>query len=999
MSARRGFLLLGLLGVAGIVWALAGWRRLDPASEIGVVAGPAGGAREVAGAWAWAPAGLSTLVRIPKGGIAIPLPGADAARIPARDGSLFGFEGDLSVSAADDGSEGLVRAIGAGARTLDDLVVGAVRESGGGVDLGPGALSLKREFRRRLSGALASRGLRLDALDVRRRVFLVDPEPDRRPPAKDTRLLVVGLDGADWSILDPLLAQGRLPNLKSLIDRGVRAKLLSISPMISPVVWTTIATGLAPERHGILDFLVPAGRPGEGEPVTSAERMVPALWEILSERKITTGVVGWWATWPAERLDGYMITDRVAYQLFGFRPDRTQGEGKTWPPDLYDAISDSIVEPSSVGWDEVVPYLNGPRTRPGDFEEDERKLLDDFRTLLASGRTYLQAALEARRRFDARFEAVYFEGTDTVGHLFMPYRDPALGGVDAKRRESFRFVVDRYYETIDRYLGELLRDRGPEWTVMIVSDHGFATDEGRPRTTDSRIGHGPAADWHRRFGVLVFAGAHTVTGARADDASVQDVAPTILGLFGISVPKSWPGRVLGETLDPAFLARHPVLFREDEFPKNLLVAEDRADRVAGAESEALREKLQSLGYISPTRERSSETSGENNRGVAFLSAGRFEDAEKAFRRALRDSPGQPMVIVNLALALRFQGRTEEAEALFESAMDAPPARRTAGLQLAQIAVERGNLGRAESVLREVLKFEPGAGEIRNSLGLVLEKTGRAGEAAEAYRQAAEVDPDAAEPRNNLGNLARRDGRPAEAEAYFLQAIEADPFFLGAYNNLALLYQDQGRTEDAIALYGRALERAPENAVVLNNLASLYFSTGDTAEARLLWEEAARLDADYASPRNNLAGIALTEGRLEEAEDLLRQALTIDPEYGDARINLSLLAQSRGDMVRARKELTRALDDPRAERTAAVSLAALELRAGDAPAAIAHAERAVSLGSDADAWTLLGEGYRQLGRVQEARRAWTRALTLRPGDDGLRRALERLPDDSDQLRAP
>jgi Flp pilus assembly protein TadD/predicted AlkP superfamily phosphohydrolase/phosphomutase len=971
-------------------------RRVDPAAEAAFLVGPfSSRAREVKGRLAVAPPGVALLVRIPRTVRDHPLPDADRARIRSRDGSLFGFEGTVSVSVAAQGSDLLRAAVEAGARSVDDLIVAAVRESGVAVDV-PGArlagvVPMRRELRRRLESAFETRGLVLDALDLGRRVFLLDAEPERRPVA-ESRVFVLGLDGADWSILEPLLDAGRMPNLRSLLDRGVRAKLQSISPMISPVVWTTVATGLPPERHGILDFLTPAGRPGEGEPVTSAERRVPAVWEILSDRGISCGVVGWWATWPAEPIRGYMISDRVAYQLFGFRPDTGIREGKIWPADLYDALAGRIVEPATVAWEEVVPYLDGPRRREEEFDETERALLDDFRTLLASGRTYLAMAQEARRRFDPRFEAVYFEGTDTVGHLFMPYRDPPLDGVDPERRRSFRSIVDRYYETIDGYLGELLRDRGPEWTVLVVSDHGFATDEGRPRTTDSRIGHGPAADWHRRFGVLVMSGARVRPGAKMEEASVNDVAPTLLALHGLSVPRSWTGRVLAEALAPEFLEDHPVLFREEEFSKELAPYGDVAETLTHSDADALRQKLQSLGYIAPTSESgSSGASGENNRGVAFLAAGRYDAAEEAFRAALRQSPGQPMVTVNLALALRFQGKTDEAVALFERSLVSPAARRTAGLQLAQIAMERGDLARAETILRGVLSSEPGAGEIRNSLGLVLERSGRPVEAAEAYREAARLDPDVAEPRNNLGNLARRAGRPEEAERHFLDAIEADPFFLGAYNNLALLYQDRGDLSRAIELYGRALEKAPENAVVLNNLGSLYFATGEVVEARSLWEEAARLDPAYASPRNNLAGIALTEGRVEDAETLLREALEIDPGYGDARINLALAAQGRGEIERARADLLRALDDPRAEGTAALALAALELGEGNDVAAVNLAERAVTLRpSDAEAWTVLGEGYRRLGRMRDARRAWSRALEIRPANDALRAAFDGLP---------
>ena len=131
-------------------------------------------------------------------------------------------------------------------------------------------------------------------------------------PAAARRLLVVGLDGLDWSIADPLIAAGRMPNLARLARQGVRADLLSLSPMLSPVVWTTIATGVEPTRHGILDFVVQAAD-GTRQPVTAAQRRAPTVWEMLSREGLSVGVVGYWASWPAEPVRGYVVSDRIAY--------------------------------------------------------------------------------------------------------------------------------------------------------------------------------------------------------------------------------------------------------------------------------------------------------------------------------------------------------------------------------------------------------------------------------------------------------------------------------------------------------------------------------------------------------------------------------------------------------------------------------------------------------------------------------------------------------------
>ena len=581
---------------------------------------------------------------------------------------------------------------------------------------------------------------------------------------------------------------------------------------------------------------------------------------------------------------------------------------------------------------------------------------------------------------------VYFEGTDTVGHLFMPYRPPRLAGVD-RPVELFAGVVDRYYETADRFLGELLDQRDASWTVMVLSDHGFASDATRPRTRDSRIGHGGAADWHRRFGILVLSGAHVRPGVQLEEASVYDIAPTILALFGQPVPRSWPGRVLGPALAPEFLQRYPIRYRRDDPERQALVADAGRDPAL----DDLIEKLQTLGYISPTSDLPDSVTALNNAGVSLLAEGRYVDAEAEFRRGLATHPEQPRLVVNLGLSLRLQGRVDEAESFFARAVSYPATARMAANQLAQILMERHELGAAEELLRRTLESEPEAAELRDSLGLVLEGRGEQAEAEREFRRAAEHDPDAALPRNNLGNLFKRQGRLDAAEDWYRQAIEADPYFMGAYNNLALVYQQRGQMEMAIDLYGRALAKAPRNAVVQNNLASLYYQTGQHEEARRLWRQAAAADPGYPSPLNNLASLEINAGRYDEAERLLRKALTLEPGYGDAHLNLALVLTAREEIEGARQALHSATEDPRSAAGAWYKLGLFELEFGPAESAVQSLERARGAAEPGvDLLNALGEAHLRVGDTAAAITAWTASLDLQPDQPRLRQLLENPP---------
>jgi len=126
-------------------------------------------------------------------------------------------------------------------------------------------------------------------------------------------IVLIGVDGADWNIIDPLIKAGRMPHLASLTARGTRTRLLTISPTLSPVIWTTIATGVKPERHGIVDFTAINHETGEAVPVTSNLRRVPALWNRFSDAGRTVGFIWWWASFPAEKVDCYVVSYRLSF--------------------------------------------------------------------------------------------------------------------------------------------------------------------------------------------------------------------------------------------------------------------------------------------------------------------------------------------------------------------------------------------------------------------------------------------------------------------------------------------------------------------------------------------------------------------------------------------------------------------------------------------------------------------------------------------------------------
>lgn len=800
-------------------------------------------------------------------------------------------------------------------------------------------------------------------------------EPGEDPAAVEgRRILLVGLDGADWKVLDPLIERGDMPNLGRIVQEGVRARMKALSPMLSPILWTSMATGKVPEKHGIVDFLAVDSRTGREVPVTSTMRKARAFWEILSRRGIPVGTVGWWATWPAERVLGFQVSDRVAYQLFGAHQAGEGLRGRTWPEGLILSLAPEIRQASLRAEEDLVELLG----RPADPESEDEAAL---RQILVSTRTYHHSALRLMREYRPRVAAVYYEGMDTVAHLFMRYAPPRLPGVRPEEVERWGAVVDRFAKIQDRLLGEAVREAGEGVTVMVVSDHGFKSGSSRPQT-DPRIGVGMAADWHRKFGVFAVAGPGIRRGGALSDVSILDVSPTILALMGLPAGEDMDGRPVTAILEEG--APEPP----DRIASWEGAGEGRTDPlVSGDVSEAVEEemiaKLAALGYLSQTTPNAS-----NNVGITLLQQGRNAEAEQAFRRALEQDPSFGPARLNVARALMAAGRMDEALAELEAARKADPDLPEVDNLIGNVLLEREDIGRAEATFRRALERDSGNPHLWNSLGITLARQGRSEEALAAYRRVEQIDADYAEAINNAGLVLREQGRLEEAIAEFRRAIAADPDFPGSWNNLGLVEQDRGNLDAALEAYDRGLEADPENAVIWNSRGSALLAMERREEAKRAFEQAIDLDPTYASAHNNLGAVLGLLGDVEgEFEEYLK-AIDQKPDYADARLNLSLNLIRRGLLREADRSLRQALEIEPAHARARLELGILLVRQGKEEEGRAELEKARSSNPR---WTAPRNALARLhlarGRPGDALREARESLSLDPAQPEIRRLVE------------
>jgi hypothetical protein len=220
---------------------------------------------------------------------------------------------------------------------------------------------------RRLRGATAAFGLAVallygcrskteqpaPALPAAARAPAVESADVVRTPApagRFHRVIWIGLDGADWEYLTPLAAAGKLPNWSKLAREGYGAKLESFVPILSPLVWTTQETGVGPEVHRVLDFQEVDPKSGLLVPVSEASRKVPAVWNVASSRGRKVGVVGFWATHPAEKINGFFLSDRI--DPFSASP---ASSGVGYPESLDDTVRRVAAREGKVSADDLRP--------------------------------------------------------------------------------------------------------------------------------------------------------------------------------------------------------------------------------------------------------------------------------------------------------------------------------------------------------------------------------------------------------------------------------------------------------------------------------------------------------------------------------------------------------------------------------------------------------------------------------------------------------------------
>ena len=283
------------------------------------------------------------------------------------------------------------------------------------------------------------------------------------------KVFVLGLDAYDWIIMEKVAESVDLANIQKIRREGAWGDLESIEPLISPLIWTTMVTGVTPDIHGITDFLMRDPTTGEDIPVTSSMRKVPAVWNMTSLFDLTCGFIGWFASFPAEHVKGFIVSDRFGYHMFdpGWKKGRrSPSSGLTYPADVYEEIEPLTVEPGEVDAD-MARYIRGKIKPEGDQAggvgaqsiQGPPDPETSLRQVISSYRTYENVMKKLYPEYAPDIFAVYFEFTDSVCHLFMKSMAPAMDDVSP--------------EDARRYGGAIAATYADALTAVTHGDHDF----------------------------------------------------------------------------------------------------------------------------------------------------------------------------------------------------------------------------------------------------------------------------------------------------------------------------------------------------------------------------------------------------------------------------------------------------------------------------------------------------------------------------------------------
>lgn len=644
------------------------------------------------------------------------------------------------------------------------------------------------------------------------------------------KVLFVGWDAADWKIINPLIEKGQMPALKSIIDRGVSGNIATLDPPFSPMLWTTIATGKYPDKHGILGFIEPEAASGGVRPVNSSSRSARALWNIFTKHGMKSNIVSWWPSQPVEPINGTMVSNFYHKEVAGLKEPWPIAPDSVHPKSLEKEIEDLRMHPGELTAAHILPFI--PKAKDIDQKKDKR--LQSFMKELAHATTTHAVGTYLMENTEWEFTAMYFDPMDHFSHGFMKFHPPQMTGIPDDLYEMYNGVVNGAYRYHDMMLERAIALAGEDTTIIVMSDHGFHSDHLRPKNLMKRIDAVPALE-HRNFGIFCAAGPGIKKGEKVYGATLLDVAPTILTMFGLPIGEDMDGKVLS------------TIFEETPEIEKIPSWEDiggnfgeHAEHIAQdpiAASEAMQQLIE-LGYIEDPGENKQEAFDKAKRHLrynlsrVFKGQHKYAKAIEIIEEILPEDKNN--YLYNIDLINLYYLTNEPDKALDQIGFFLSQSRensKLASVKLleAKILLKKGLAAKALDVLENLAVEKPRTLGVHIELGKAYIDTLNYVKAEEAFKKCIDIDHENARAFNGLAQAYLKQEKWEEAAENAIKSVELIFHYPLSHYILGKALEQLGAIDEAVNAYEISVSQSKKFKNAIKSLIDIYESRDENPE--------------------------------------------------------------------------------------------------------------------------------------------------------------------------
>jgi predicted AlkP superfamily phosphohydrolase/phosphomutase/tetratricopeptide (TPR) repeat protein len=689
------------------------------------------------------------------------------------------------------------------------------------------------------------------------------------------KVLLIGWDAADWKVINPLLEKGELPALKSIIENGIMGNISTLEPAYSPMLWTTIATGKYPDKHGILGFSEPTPDHSSIRPVSNSSRKVKALWNILTQKGYKTHVVNWWPSFPAEPVNGIYVSNMYPKIKSANILDKRLPKDAVHPSDLQDFFGHFVIHPLELSLQHIKPFIPD-----ADFSKQiEEKRFEIIAKNISEAASVQAAATLAMEQEEWDFAAVYWDTIDHFCHGFMNFAPPIMNGVKEEEFNLYKNVVDSAYRLMDMMLLSLLKLAGDNCNVILLSDHGYKSGALRQLHTPFEPA-GPAFH-HRNVGIFCAKGPNIKKDEILYGASLLDITPTVLALFDLPIGEDMDGKPLVEIFE-----EKPVISTVKSWEEISgfcgMLPDEKRDLDPEHSAEAIRQLID-LGYI--------EDPGEN--------------IKVAVERTVDE------LRYNLAQVYMGTQRYYQAKPILEALFEKNNHQGRFAFKLINCYFNEGNYSKAEEVI-ELFK-KSAQGKVLSDEQVKLLKDRKVPEILEGKEREKWI--------KDVITTPVKEGRQAKNDLFQVKILEGDLLFkLGKPKKALLKYEEitdkkhksrsyfsqMGRAyiktkqwKKAEKMYRSLYELDPDSPNASLGLGLSYFNLKEFEKALDCMLDSATLNFYNYITHYNIGRTLFNLGDYENAASALEISLKINPNFGSARnLLIEVLEDKLDNKVRA-----------------------------------------------------------------------------------------------------